>query len=252
LIESELFGHEKGSFTDAVSSRKGRFELANGGTLFLDEIGDMSLNAQAKVLRVIQEQKLERIGGEQSIDIDVRIVAATNKNLLNECKEGNFRQDLFFRLNVIPIYMPPLRERQEDIELLLFHFLKELGSNGKENFHFDESALKLLRLHSWPGNVRELRNLAERILVMHTGGNICEQTLVNSLQKNPTKAPPSTGLSEIMDLDYNTAKETFEKHYLTHQLAKNDGVINRTAEAIGIYPSNLHAKLRKYKIRTEK
>jgi len=248
LIESELFGHEKGAFTDAVSSRKGRFELATGGTLFLDEIGDMSLAAQAKVLRAIQEQKIEHIGGEKSIDVNVRIVAATNKNLLTQCNTGNFRQDLFFRLNVIPIYMPPLRERKDDIMLLLFHFLQELGDGAE--FQFDESAISFLENYNWPGNVRELRNLAERILVMHAGGNINDKILLNLLQKNPTKANFKTeGLLEIMDLDYNSAKEAFEKQYLAYQLSKNDGVISQTAEAIGMYPSNLHAKLSKYKMK---
>ena len=248
LIESELFGHEKGAFTDAVSSRKGRFELATGGTLFLDEIGDMSLTAQAKVLRAIQEQKIEHIGGEKSIDVNVRIVAATNKDLLTQCNAGNFRQDLFFRLNVIPIYMPPLRERKDDVMLLLFHFLQELGDGAE--FQFDESAISFLENYNWPGNVRELRNLAERILVMHAGGNINGKILLNLLQKNPTKANfKIEGLSEIMDLDYNSAKEAFEKQYLTYQLSKNGGVISQTAEAIGMYPSNLHAKLSKYKMK---
>jgi two-component system nitrogen regulation response regulator NtrX len=264
LIESELFGHERGAFTDAVSSRRGRFELAAGGTLFLDEIGDMSLQAQSKVLRAIQEQKIERLGGEKTIDTDVRIVAATNKNLEAECEAGRFRQDLYFRLNVIPIHIPPLRERPEDVPLMLFHFLKTLGVPEAE---FDGDALGFLAAHPWPGNVRELRNLAERIAVMHRGGQIGGQVLMDLLQKNPesfggqkreaagTGGPDPIGaaalkslLSEIMDLNYNNAKESFEKWYLEFQLAKNHGVISRTAEAIGIYPSNLHAKLRKHHI----
>jgi two-component system nitrogen regulation response regulator NtrX len=269
LIESELFGHERGAFTDAVSSRRGRFEVAAGGTLFLDEIGDMSLQAQSKVLRAIQEQKIERLGGEKTIDTDVRIVAATNKNLEAECEAGRFRQDLYFRLNVIPIHIPPLRERPEDVPLILFHFLKALGVNNAE---FDGEALGFLAAHPWPGNVRELRNLAERIAVMHRGGQIGGQVVLDLLQKNPESfggrksdaagkgASDSRGaaaleaaalkgpLSEIMDLNYNNAKESFEKCYLEFQLAKNHGIISRTAEAIGIYPSNLHAKLRKHHI----
>jgi two-component system nitrogen regulation response regulator NtrX len=260
LIESELFGHEKGAFTDAVSSRKGRFELAHGGTLFLDEIGDMSLTAQAKVLRAIQEQKIERVGGEQTVDVDVRIVAATNKDLLEECKAGRFRQDLFFRLNVILIFMPPLRARPEDIPLLLFHFLREIGGESfKEGtLQFDDPALEILRTYHWPGNVREIRNLAERIVVMHSGGPIGEPAIRDLLQKHPAslgdqqKASPELSFSDIMDLNYNEAKESFEKRYLESQLSKNGGIISKTAEAIGIYPSNLHAKLRKYKIRTER
>jgi two-component system nitrogen regulation response regulator NtrX len=271
LIESELFGHEKGAFTDAVSGRKGRFELANGGTLFLDEIGDMSLPAQSKVLRAIQEQKIERLGGEKTIHTDVRIVAATNKDLAAECAAGRFRQDLYFRLNVIPIRIPPLRERPEDVPLLLFHFLKALGL---EDAGFDQEALGYLAAYDWPGNVRELRNLAERIRVMHQGGPIGGGLVMDLLQKNPEafggpknngpagpvspagmagqtsleNSGPGIPLPHIMDLNYTNARESFEKQYLEFQLAKNRGIISRTAEAIGMYPSNLHAKLRKYHI----
>ncbi|GHV60518.1 sigma-54-dependent Fis family transcriptional regulator [Spirochaetia bacterium] len=264
LIESELFGHEKGAFTDAVSSRKGRFEQAHGGTLFLDEIGDMSLSAQSKVLRVIQEQRMERLGGEKTIDTDVRIVAATNKDLSKECALGRFRQDLFFRINVIPIRLPPLRERAEDIPLLLSHFLKEMGGEKTE---FDAGALDFMTSYLWPGNVRELRNLAERIAVMYNGNRIDRRGLENLLLKNPVFAAgsgtsaetgkgaaqtqvPSALPSDLMALNYNDAKESFEKYYLEFQLSQNNGIISKTAEAIGIYPSNLHAKVRKYKITT--
>jgi two-component system nitrogen regulation response regulator NtrX len=258
LIESELFGHEKGAFTDAVSGRKGRFELAHGGTLFLDEIGDMSLSAQAKVLRVIQEQKMERLGGEKTIDTDVRVVAATNKELARECEQGRFRQDLFFRLNVIPIRIPSLRERTEDIPLLLHHFLKDLVSEKTE---FDVEALEFLASYRWPGNVRELRNLAERIAVMYNGDRIDGKGIRDLLLKNPEAfggAPFASVEAQaredavlplgIMELNYNDAKESFEKYYLEFQLTRNNSIISRTAEAIGIYPSNLHAKIRKYQI----
>jgi two-component system nitrogen regulation response regulator NtrX len=256
LIESELFGHEKGAFTDAVSSRKGRFEVAAGGTLFLDEIGDMSLSAQSKVLRAIQEQKIERLGGEKTIDTDVRIVAATNKDLSKACEDGQFRQDLFFRLNVIPIQMPPLRERPEDIPLLLWHFLKTFGAEESE---LDSEALNLLASYQWPGNVRELRNLAERIAVMHRGNQVSGGVLANLLKKNPgapeNEEKGSKGAKNpeilpegIMARNFSEAKESFEKYYLEFQLSQNNGIISRTAEAIGIYPSNLHAKLRKYHI----
>jgi two-component system nitrogen regulation response regulator NtrX len=268
LIESELFGHEKGAFTGAVTGRRGRFEQAGGGTLFLDEIGDMSLQAQSKVLRAIQEQRIERLGGEKTIHTDVRIVAATNKDLEAECTAGRFRQDLYFRLNVIPIRIPPLRERPEDVPLLLFHFLKTLGV---EDAGFDPEALGVLASHGWPGNVRELRNLAERIAVMRRGGKIGCGEIADLLQKNPAAfggpkagspgAPAKSGrkaapgafghpgpFPEIMDLNYNSARESFEKYYLEFQLSKNRGIISRTAEAIGIYPSNLHAKLRKHHI----
>jgi two-component system nitrogen regulation response regulator NtrX len=179
LIESELFGHEKGAFTDAVSTRKGRFEIAHGGTLFLDEIGDMSLSAQAKVLRVIQEQKIERLGGEKTIETDVRIIAATNQDLEKACDEGRFRQDLYFRLNVIPVHIPPLRERIEDIPMLLCHFLKLL----KKDLTLENGALELLASHDWPGNVRELKNLAERIAVMHQETNITGDDLKKLINK---------------------------------------------------------------------
>jgi len=260
LIESELFGHEKGAFTNAVSSRKGRFEIARGGTLFLDEIGDMSLSAQAKVLRVIQEQKIERLGGEKTIDTDVRIVAATNKNLEEACAQGSFRQDLYFRLNVIPIHIPPLRERSGDIPLLLCHFL----NNMETEVRLEDDAMELLSSHDWPGNVRELKNLAERIAVMHSGGSISGKELMGLLNRGGGYAgghagghaggkkdtlPDGAALPEtLLEQNFSEAKESFEKRYLEFQLSKNNGIISRTAEAIGIYPSNLHAKLKKYGI----
>ncbi len=246
LIESELFGHEKGAFTDAVSSRKGRFELAHGGTLFLDEIGDMSLAAQAKVLRVIQEQKIERLGGEKTIETDVRIIAATNQDLETLCAEGRFRQDLFFRLNVIPIHVPPLRERLEDIPMLLYNFLKI----QKKDLTLKTDAFEILKSYDWPGNVRELKNLAERIAVMYSGniisGDEIDKLLNKKIKKNinSDKALPK----ELFEHNYNEARDIFEKHYLEFHFFKNNGIISKTAEAIGVYPSNLHAKLRKYGI----
>jgi len=248
LIESELFGHEKGAYTDAVSSRKGRFEIAKGGTLFLDEIGDMCLPAQAKVLRVIQEQKLERLGGEKTIETDVRIIAATNQNLEKACEEGRFRQDLFFRLNVIPIHIPPLRERQEDIPLLLFHFLKKYGMEPE----LQEGALEFLTSYEWPGNVRELKNLSERITIMHKGNSISVSALRDMLNKKTRNTDSQNSEARlpdrILEMSYNNARDNFEKCYLQFHFSKNDGIITRTAEAIGMYPSNLHSKLRKYAI----
>jgi len=256
LIESELFGHEKGAFTDAVLTRKGRFEVADGGTLFLDEIGDMSLSAQAKVLRVIQEQKMERLGGEKTIETDVRIIAATNMDLEKACASGRFRQDLFFRLNVIPIHIPPLRERPMDIRLLLHHFLK---GHGIENLNLEPGAVEVLLSHDWPGNVRELKNLAERISVMHSGDSINGETLSGFLGRISERAGNSrndergvsdrAGIPEnMMGLSYHEAKELFEKRYLEFHFSGNAGMISRTAEAIGMYPSNLHAKLKKFGI----
>ena len=242
LIESELFGHEKGAFTDALKMRNGRFEAANNGTLFFDEIGDMSLNAQAKVLRAIQEQRIERLGGEKSIEVNVRIVAATNKDLEKECAAGRFRHDLFFRLNVIPICIPPLRERSEDITLLLFHFLKEFNV---EKIDFEDAAVQLLHSYNWPGNIRELRNLAERISVMHRGAVITKEEISVLLQKKSIAAAPALS-SEIFNMPYTKAKDEFEKQYIKFQVAQHKGDIKSTAYDIGINAVSLQGKLKKH------
>jgi two-component system nitrogen regulation response regulator NtrX len=255
LIESELFGHEKGAFTDASSMRKGRFELAAGGTLFLDEIADMSLSAQAKVLRVIQEQKLERLGGEKTITVNTRIIAATNKNLEEECKNNRFREDLFFRLNVVPIYVPALRERKEDIIPILRHFLcQKKGANMR----IDGEAETMLTERAWHGNVRELKNIAERISLFlpDTDDAVLDRSILLSVFEMEGSAaretPPASvqtgqpGIpSDIIDTDYNRAKALFEKRYLEYHLAKNGGALTKTAASIGMFPSNLHLKLRK-------
>jgi two-component system, NtrC family, nitrogen regulation response regulator NtrX len=199
-------------------------------------------------LRVIQEQKIERIGGEKTIETDVRIIAATNQDLEKACNEGRFRQDLFFRLNVIPIHVQPLRERLEDIPILLMHFLKVLNREITP----EASALDILAAHDWPGNVRELKNLAERISVMHSA-DVITGAEIQKLMDKKIKNHQNTGniLSEsIFELNFNDAKESFEKCYLEFQLLKNNGIISKTAEAIGIYPSNLHTKLRKHNITT--
>jgi two-component system nitrogen regulation response regulator NtrX len=250
LIESELFGHEKGAFTDAISTRRGYFEQASGGTLFLDEIGDMSLSAQAKVLRALQEQKISRLGSEHTINVDVRIIAATNKNLTMACELGSFRQDLFFRLYVIPIHIPPLRERIEDIPILLFHFLKEFHI---EHIRIDSGALRNICAYHWPGNVRELRNFAERLAVLHDTDHISETDINNFLQKkaeDSTVTPPLlNSFSSLLDLRYTEAKESFEKIYLQAQVEKSGGMLSRAAELMGLYPSNVHAKFKKYGIK---
>ena len=254
LIESELFGHEKGAFTDAVSSRKGRFELASGGTLFLDEIGDMSLSAQAKVLRAIQEQKIERVGGEKVISVDVRIIAATNKNLELACREGRFREDLFFRLNVIPIHVPPLRDRPDDIPQLLYAFLGQLGY---KDIQLDDSATEILKKHAWPGNVRELRNVAERIAILVDDPVVSASALESIFQyqehSSNTLAVDRTAdfTADLYHLSYSDAKEAFERSYLDCKLKENSGIISKTAEAIGMYPSNLHAKIKKLGLKVE-
>jgi two-component system nitrogen regulation response regulator NtrX len=250
LIESELFGHEKGAFTGALAARKGRFELADKGTLFLDEIGDMSASAQSKVLRAIQEQKIERVGGEASIEVDVRIIAATNKDLEEECRAGRFRQDLFFRLNVIPVHIPPLRERAGDIPLLLHHFLED---SDVRNFNLDQEMADYLAAYPWPGNVRELKNFAERIAVMYNGEGL--ESIRRLLGSNGQKKEKKTGINDlerdIFNLGYNEAKELFEKTYLEYKLSSNGNSVSKTAENIGVYPGNLHGKLKKYGIRIE-
>ena len=255
LIESELFGHEKGAFTDAIYNRKGRFELADSGTLFLDEIGDMSLQAQSKVLRVIQEQKIEKLGSEKTIETDVRIIAATNKNLEKACELGQFRQDLFFRLNVLPIAVPPLRERTEDIQPLLIHFLKILGDDESK---LDDDAYACLAAYQWPGNIRELRNLAERIVVMFRGKQIGRAIIEELIHKNPRntdrrkagKASFPPGLpDDIMNMNISDARDSFEKYFLEFQLSKNNGIIQKTAEAIGVNQGSLYSKIKKYGLR---
>ncbi len=254
LIESELFGHEKGAFTDAISGRKGRFELAHGGTLFLDEIGDMSVSAQAKVLRAIQDMKIERVGGERLIEVDVRLIAATNKDLTAAIRSGAFREDLFFRLNVIPIVMPPLRERTDDIPLLVDHFMKTFAADGTR---MDDEALEFLRTYPWPGNVRELKNLVERISIMCDEERVGVDAVKGLLEKT-APANDSSSVSRGMDepdyyaLGLNDARDLFEKRYIERKLAENGYNISRTAEAIGAYPSNLHAKIKKHGIRTER
>jgi two-component system nitrogen regulation response regulator NtrX len=252
LIESELFGHEKGAFTGAVSFRPGKFESASGGTLFLDEVGDLSPGAQAKLLRAIQEGVVERLGSAVSVKVDVRVVAATNKDLSEECGRGRFREDLFFRLNVIPLFIPPLRERKQDILVLLGAFLADLGAGA----HFDAGAETLLLAYDWPGNIRELRNLAERIAVMRPGPDSIGAPELQELlvmrggrKKEVSSADKLNGdLRNSLDLSYNKAKGIFEKLYLAYQYGKNGGSLPKTAEATGIVPGSLAAKLKKFGI----
>lgn len=245
LIESELFGHEKGSFTDASSRRKGKFETAHGGTLFLDEIADMSLQAQAKVLRVIQEMRFERIGGEQSIEVDVRLIAATNKNLQKEINAGRFREDLFFRLNVIPLHIPPLRERREDIAELVASFLQKL-SFGKAKT-MSKEAMDFVISNDWPGNIRELKNFVERISVMSDESEISLENAEFFLHKavSHVKTLSRDRLDELFSLRLSESKEAFEKAYLVNNLQKAGYNVAKAAELMGLYPSNLHAKIRK-------
>ena len=244
LIESELFGHIKGAFTGALSDRRGKFELADGGTLFLDEIGDMSLKTQAKVLRALQEQVVEPVGGATSVRVDVRVIAATNKDLPTEIRLGRFREDLYFRLNVIPIFVPPLRDRPDDIALLAEHFMTELAAEyGRRPKRFDAGAVTGLRSYRWPGNVRELRNVVERLMIMVPGDTITLADL-SFLDGAAVTAVPVHG--QVAPL--HEARDRFERDYILRALAAQQGNISRTAEALGVERSNLYRKMRAFGI----
>ena len=253
LIESELFGHEKGAFTNAISRKKGKFEIAHTGTLFLDEIADMSLSAQAKVLRVIQELKFERIGSESSIEVDVRVLAATNKDIAELIRKKQFREDLYFRLNVIPIHLPPLRERKDDIELLVHYFLDKYGPQKQKEGRKEISRDGIARLkeYSWPGNIRELKNFIERITIMSEEQLISSDEVERFLGEKRVNDQENS-LNEYSDMKLNDAKDLFEKQFLEQKLKENNFVISKTAECLGIYPSNLHGKIKKLGITIEK
>jgi two-component system nitrogen regulation response regulator NtrX len=243
LIESELFGHVKGAFTGAVTDRRGKFELADGGTLFLDEIGDMSLKTQAKVLRALQEQVVEPVGGAASVRVDVRVLAATNKDLTGEIRGGRFREDLYFRLNVIPIFVPPLRDRAGDIPLLGDHFMAELAREyGRRPKKFDPGAATGLRSYRWPGNVRELRNVIERLIIMVPGDTIS----LSDLGFLDSSAPAVHDGGVLMPL--LEARDRFERDYILKALAAQQGNISRTADVLGVERSNLYRKMRAFGI----
>jgi two-component system nitrogen regulation response regulator NtrX len=245
LIESELFGHEKGAFTGATAMKRGKFDLANEGTIFLDEVADMSLKAQAKVLRILQEKKFERVGGNKLIPTDVRVLAATNKDLEKEMEEGRFRQDLYYRLNVIPLRIPPLRDRKEDIPLLVAQFTKNFSlKEGEPEKEVREEVLDLLMQHSWPGNVRELKNIIERLVIM-TPTRVIAKCDVFPLFGQVRQDTGSVELGPAMD-SFRAAKQDFEKQYILRKLREFDGNISKTAEAIGLERSNLHKKIRSY------
>ena len=248
LIESELFGHEKGSFTGAVQQRIGKFELANKGTIFLDEVGDMSPQAQAKVLRVIEDGKLERVGGAKKIEVDVRIISATNKNLTDEISKEKFREDLYHRLNVIPINIPPLRERVEDVSILVNHFSNEISLKHKRPFvNFDDESIKYLQTMPWTGNVRELRNAVERIIII---------TDKRQITKKDVEALFVIGKANFIDLidqsnSFQEFKEKAERAFILKQLKSNDWNISKTAEILDIQRSHLYNKMKKYEIEKE-
>ena len=238
LIESELFGHVKGAFTGATQSKRGKFERADDATLFLDEIGDMSLKTQSKVLRALEEQRFEPVGSEATINVDVRFIAATNKKLEEEIERGHFRADLFYRLNVIPFELPPLRERLEDVPLLIEHFSREFARlNGRQPKIFDASALERLQTYSWPGNVRELRNTVERVVIMHARDTVTAE----DLPMLGAEAPPASSYN--FD-SYREAADAYEREYIARKLAEADGNVSRTAERMNIDRSHLYRRMR--------
>ena len=248
LIESELFGHVRGAFTGAVSDRRGKFEIADGGTIFLDEIGDMSLNTQAKVLRVLQEQVVEPVGGRVGVEVDVRVVAATNKSLQEEIQAGRFRDDLFYRLNVVPISVPPLRDRREDIDRLTEHFLALYTSEyGHRPKTIDPPALAMLHGYRWPGNVRELRNVIERVVIMVPGPIVTARDL-GFLEMTPVHA--DTPLVQARrPVRLQEARDRFEREYILRVLTERRGNITHAADVLGLERSNLYRKMRAFGIR---
>ena len=241
LIESELFGYEKGAFTGAEAIHKGRFELADGGTIFLDEIGEVNLATQVKLLRVLQEHKFERVGGEKSIEVDVRVVAATNRNLEDEVKAGRFREDLFYRLNVVRIEMPSLRERMDDIPLLMHSFLREFNIENKKNIKgFDKASKSAMIKYAWPGNIRELKNAVESAVVMCTGDEIKLEDLPRALR--------AQGEEKVISIPIGITMDEAEKIIIQENLAANKGNKSRTADILGIGRKTLHRKLEELNI----
>jgi DNA-binding NtrC family response regulator len=248
LIESELFGHEKGSFSGAAARRRGQFEVATGGTLFLDEIGDMSLSAQAKVLRALQTGEIVRVGSERAIQVDVRVVAATNKDLEHEVREGTFREDLFFRLAVVPLRAPALRERLEDVPLLAERFFQlAVRDNGLRPKPVDPAVYERLRTHRWPGNVRELRNLCERMVIM-SGDRIGPGDVPDGVGPRPAPppAPGSADLSRYGEVPLKELRDLVERDYILKKLEEHDWNITQAAQALGVERTNLHKKIKQH------
>lgn len=244
LIETELFGHERGAFTGAVSQKRGKFDLADGGTLFLDEIADMSVATQAKVLRVLQEQQFTRVGGTKLVKVNVRVIAASNKNLKQEIEKGNFREDLFYRLNVLPIEVPPLRDRKEDIPALAQHFLKlQAEEQGIKLKSFTNEAMAVLGQHDWPGNIRELRNQLERLMILVPKPVIDAEDILPFLpgfQSNmPRTVNPSMVFGSLRD-----ARNAFEREYIGNRLRENNWNVSKTADDLKIERSHLHRKIK--------
>ncbi|SMF33412.1 sigma-54-dependent transcriptional regulator [Desulfovibrio gilichinskyi] len=256
LIESELFGHEKGAFTGAERAQEGKFELADTGTLFLDEIGDMSLKTQAKILRILQEQCFERVGGRKTINVNVRVIAATNKDLFQEIKNGNFREDLYYRLKVFPLEVAPLRERAEDIKLLIEEFITRLNrQHGLKPLTFTDAALKILTEYAWPGNVRELKNFVERMLIMFGGKEVGPENLPPEIVYGARVERPDQDQQPLQipegQLDFKKARADFEAQFLEAKLKEFNGSVSKLADAIGLERSSLYRKLKSYDIQTD-
>ncbi len=250
LIESELFGHEKGSFTGATGKKRGKFELAHEGTLFLDEVADMSLKAQAKILRILQEKKFERVGGNKFIDTDVRVLAATNKDLEKEMESERFRQDLYYRLNVIPLTIAPLRDRKEDIPILANQFVNDFcHKEGIEPKDITDDAINVLMEHNWPGNVRELKNIVERLVIMTPAAKITADDIpLLSKEEQPEEAIDTI----FTHNSFRKAKMEFEKKFILKKLQENEGNISKTADSIGLERSNLHRKIKTHSLEAKK
>ena len=248
LIESELFGHHKGSFSGAATDKEGKFQKANEGTLFLDEVGDMSLKTQSKVLRTLEEQRFIPVGSEETITVDVRVIASTNKDLEEEISKGNFREDLFYRLNVIPFFVPPLRERKEDIPLFARYFLKELAATyGRRPREITDDAIELLMRYSWPGNVRELRNVIERIVIMNpTTTRFDRKHLPPLVHRDGTRRASRSEFSTL-----HQARDAYERDYILKKLDENHGNVSRTSEVLGLERSHLYRKMKTLGIATK-
>ncbi|HEV8379953.1 MAG TPA: sigma-54 dependent transcriptional regulator [Gemmatimonadales bacterium] len=253
LIESELFGHMKGSFTGAFADRAGKFEIADGGTLFLDEVGDMSLSAQAKMLRALQEGVISRVGSGKALPVDVRVVAATNKNLDAEIAQGRFREDLLHRLNVIPIHVPPLRERRADVAQLISHFTAELTKDGLPAKDFEAAAVERLTAHDWPGNIRELKNAVERLLILASGPAVTQHDVERLVGKGEGGRGKGTGVGAgggdaawLRAATFEEFKQSAERAYLLRKLQENDWNVSETARTLQMPRSNLYKKIERY------
>ena len=248
LIESELFGHEKEAFSGATSKKIGKFELASNGSIFLDEIGDMSLKTQARILRVLQEQKIQRVGGSRTISVDIRVIAASNKNLEEEIEKGRFREDLFYRLNVLPINVPPLRQRADDIPILVETFLEDFAiQNRDRRKKITSDALEILSKYTWPGNVRELKNLVERMAILVDADAIDSRDIPDAYNLDSSLI---NDLTDYQSLNFDTLKEArsaFEQAFITRKLMQHRNNVTKTAEAIGVGRSFLHKKIKSFK-----